>query len=82
MKRKILDKFIFAIFKKAAKENPATRHGVFMFDEEKGRIVVDYPTECAAPIMLDESDLAKMSARAVDGTVKELVDMMVEAVAI
>ena len=45
MKRKFLDKFIFSMFKKAAKSNPATRHGVFMFDEENGQIVVDYPTE-------------------------------------
>lgn len=82
MKRKILDKFIFAMFKKAAKENPATRHGVFMFDEENGRIFVDYPTECADIATLDESDLAKMSARAVDGSVDELVEKMVEAVAI
>ena len=82
MKRKILDEFIFKMFRKAAKENPATRHGVFMFDEENGRIVVDYPTECAEAVILDESDVAKMSARAVDGTVEELVEKMVEAVAI
>lgn len=82
MKRKFLDNFIFAMFKKAAKANPATRHGMFMFDEENGRIVVDYPTECADAIILDESDLAKMSARAVDGSVDELVEIMLEAVAI
>lgn len=82
MKRKFLDNFIFAMFKKAAKKNPASRHGVFIFDEENGRIVVDYPTECAEALSLDESDLAKMSARAVDGSVDELVEMMVEAVAI
>lgn len=82
MKRKILDNFIFKMFKKAAKANPATRHGMFMFDEENGRIVVIYPRECADAVILDESDIAKMSARAVDGSVDELVEMMVETVAI